>query len=145
MIEIDHSIINVITAHAERDYPHECGGMLIGDFGIGKKRVVEVFPLENAHEIEARRDRILILPRDVLRAERYAREQGLDIVGYYHSHPDDSAAPSQYDLDHALPVWSYVIVSVRGGKSADVRSWEMENDRTRFIEEKIDQQLTASR
>jgi proteasome lid subunit RPN8/RPN11 len=143
VIEIDHSIINEITAHAEQDYPHECGGMLIGEFGVGIKRVVEVFPLENAREIEARRDRILILPREVLRAERYARAHGLDVVGYYHSHPDDSAVPSQYDLDHALPVWSYVIVSVKDGKAADVRSWEMESDRSRFVEEEIGEHLAA--
>ena len=144
MIEIDHSIINSITDHAERDYPHECGGMLIGKFGVGKKHITEAFPLQNAREIEARHDRILILPQEVLRAERYARERGLDVVGYYHSHPDDTAVPSQYDLDHALPVWSYVIVSVRAGKAADVRSWEMDNDRSRFVEEEIEQQLATA-
>ena len=144
MIEIEHSIINAIKAHAEQDYPHECGGMLIGKFDAGKKHVVEAFPLQNAREIEARHDRILILPTEVLRAERYARERGLEVVGYYHSHPDDSAVPSKYDLDHALPVWSYVIVSVRDGIAADVRSWEMESDRTRFIEEEINQQLATA-
>ena len=137
MIEIDQTIIDAISAHAERDYPHECGGMLIGKFEEGKKTVVETFPLENAREEEARHNRVLILPKDVLRAEKYAREKKLDVVGYYHSHPDDRAIPSQYDLDHALPVWSYIIASVLKGKVDDIASWEMENDRTRFNEEEM--------
>lgn len=137
MIEVNQKIIGAITAHAEKDYPHECGGMLIGKFIEGKKTVVETFPLENAREEEARHNRVLILPTDVLRAERYALEQKLDVVGYYHSHPDDRAVPSQYDLDHALPVWSYIIASVLNGKVDDIASWEMENDRSRFNEEEI--------
>jgi len=70
MIEVSQKVIEAITAHAEKDYPHECGGMLIGTFAGGPKTVVETFPLENAREEEERHDRILILPKDVLRAER---------------------------------------------------------------------------
>ncbi len=143
MIEINQQSIEAITAHAERDYPHECGGMLIGTFEEGEKTVVETFPLENAREDEARHNRVLILPKDVMRAERYAREKKLDVVGYYHSHPEDFGVPSQYDLDHALPVWSYVIASVLQGKLVDIRSWEMENDRSRFTEEPITDQATT--
>lgn len=142
MIQIDESVERGITEHAERDYPHECGGMLIGHFAEGKKTVVEIFPLENAREEEARHNRVLILPKDVLRAERYAREKKLDVVGYYHSHPESPAIPSQYDLDHALPVWSYIIVSVIERKVVDIRSWVMENDRSKFNEEPVG---TASR
>lgn len=143
MIILNEQILNAITAHAERDYPHECGGMLIGQFSDDRKTVIETFPLENAREEDARHDRILILPKDVLRAERYAREKKLDVVGYYHSHPDDKAVPSQYDLDHALPVWSYVIASVIEGKVVDIRSWEMENDRSKFNEEKLERRRPA--
>jgi proteasome lid subunit RPN8/RPN11 len=85
---------------------------------------------------------VLILPTDVLKAERYARERKLDVIGYYHSHPDDRAVPSQYDLEHALPVWSYIIASVLQGKAVDVRSWEMEDDRSKFDEEELIQVLT---
>lgn len=144
MIELSQRVIKAITVHAERDYPHECGGMLIGHFAEGKKTVMEILPLENAREEEARHNRVLILPKDVLRAERYAREKKLDLVGYYHSHPDDKAVPSQYDLDHALPVWSYVIASVIEGQVVDYRSWEMENDRSKFNEELIERVLTHS-
>jgi proteasome lid subunit RPN8/RPN11 len=138
MISLSEQLIEQIEAHGERDYPHECGGMLIGHFDDEKgKRVVELLPMENASEESTRHNRVLILPKDVLRAERYARSKKLDVVGYYHSHPDDKAVPSQFDLDHALPVWSYVIVSVLQGKAVDVRSWEMENDRSKFNEQEI--------
>lgn len=137
MIRLKGDHIEAIRAHGEKTYPHECGGMLIGEFAAdGLKTVFEIFPLENSSE-EDQRNRVLLLPKDVLRAEKYARENKLDVIGYYHSHPDDNAIPSGYDLDHALPVWSYVIVSVREGKAVDVRSWEMENDRTKFNEETI--------
>jgi len=68
-------------------------------------------------------------------ADKKAREKGLDVIGYYHSHPDDEALPSQFDLDHALPVWSYIIVSVRDSKAVDWNAWEMENDRSKFNKE----------
>ena len=144
MILLTQQIISEIAEHAERDYPHECGGMLIGRFEGGRKTVIETFPLENAREKEARHNRVLILPKDVLRAEKYARENELDVVGYYHSHPDDHAIPSKYDLDHALPVWSYVIASVIEGKLADIQSWEMENDRSKFNKEGIEVETQAT-
>lgn len=137
MIYLSEEHINQIEAHGERTFPYECGGMLVGRFEEGRKSVVELLPMENAMTESEQHNRVLILPKDVLRAERYARSRGLDVIGYYHSHPDHPAIPSQFDLDHALPVWTYIIVSVREGKAADVRAWEMENDRSKFNEEKI--------
>ena len=141
MIYLTEEHKKAIESHGEATYPYECGGMLIGHLAEnGERTVVETFPLENS-STEDQKNRVLILPKDVLRAERYARSQKLDVIGYYHSHPEDVAVPSQYDLDHALPVWSYIIVSVLQGKAADLRSWVMENDRSKFNEEKI--QLTT--
>ena len=138
MIEISEELLAEIKAHGEKTYPYECGGMLIGHFAAnGEKSVVELLPMENAMDEAERHNRVLILPKDVLRAERYAREKKLDVVGYYHSHPDDEARPSQFDLDHALPVWSYIIVSVLQGKAVAVRSWQMEDDRSNFNEEDL--------
>ena len=93
--------------------------------------------MENAMAEGEQHNRVLILPKDVLKAERYARSQKLDVIGYYHSHPDCPAIPSQFDLDHALPVWTYIIVSVEDKKAVDVRAWEMENNRSKFNEEEI--------
>jgi len=138
MISLKGEHKTTIESHAEATYPYECGGMLIGHFNAdGSKSVVETFPLENS-STEDQRNRVLILPKDVMRAERRARSLKLDVVGYYHSHPDDTAIPSQYDLDHALPVWSYIIVSVIDGKALDFRSWVMEDDRSRFNVEEFE-------
>ncbi len=137
MLLLENKIIDAIAAHSERDYPSECGGMLIGEFLNGHKVVRETFPLQNAREEAARHNRVLILPGDVLKAEKFARETNREVIGYYHSHPDDAAVPSQYDLDHALPVWSYVIASVIKGRFDNIRSWELQHDRARFDEEQI--------
>jgi proteasome lid subunit RPN8/RPN11 len=137
MVYLTEEHIKQIEAHGERTFPYECGGMLIGRFEDGKKSVVELLPMENAMSEAEQHNRVLILPKDVLRAERFAREKKLDVVGYYHSHPDHPAIPSQFDLDHALPVWTYIIVSVESGKAVDTRAWEMENDRSKFNEEEI--------
>src|SRR3982751_257942 len=144
MIRLSEEHLDAIRMHGEATYPNECGGMLIGKFEVeGGKTVVETFPLENSSE-EDQRNRVLLSPKDVLRSEKYARESKLDVIGYYHSHPDDRAVPSQYDLDHALPVWSYIIVSVLEGKSVDIRSWEMENDRSKFNEEEFEEVRTVT-
>ncbi len=137
MIILTEEHIKQIEKHGEQTYPNECGGMLIGRFENEKKTVVELLPMENAMSEAEQHNRVLITPKDVLRAERFAREKKLDVVGYYHSHPDHPARPSQFDLDHALPVWTYIIVAVEKGKAVDLRSWEMENDRSRFNEEEI--------
>ncbi len=130
--------LSAIERHAEADYPHECGGLLLGHLDGERKTVVETRPMVNTADVESRHDRILIDPRELMRAEREARGKGLDVIGYYHSHPDDEAVPSQFDLDHALPVWSYIIVSVRDRKAVDWNSWVMENDRTMFNKEHVD-------
>ena len=138
MLYLTNEHIKQIERHGEQTYPFECGGMLIGHFAAGgEKSIVELLPMENASEESEKHNRVLILPKDVLQAERYAREKTLDVIGYYHSHPDHPARPSQFDLDHALPVWTYIIVSVSKGKAVDVRAWEMENDRSKFNEEKL--------
>ncbi len=137
MIHLIEEHLELIREHGERTYPHECGGMLIGRFDDGQKSLVELLPMENAMREEERHNRVLIPPKDVLRAERYARSQRLDVIGYYHSHPDHPAVPSQFDLDHALPVWTYIIVSVEKGRAVDLRAWEMQSDRSRFDEEEV--------
>jgi proteasome lid subunit RPN8/RPN11 len=138
MIELNKQQLDEVCEHGERDYPHECCGLLIGRFEAdGRKMVVEVYPISNAREEEAKRNRFLIKPEELMRGERHARERKLDVVGFYHSHPDHPAAPSQFDLEHAWPVYSYIIVSVREGRAVDLRSWEMEADRSRFNEEEI--------
>jgi proteasome lid subunit RPN8/RPN11 len=139
MIELRDSHLNEIREHGERDYPFECCGLLIGRFSDGKKTVAETYPISNAREEEAKRNRFLIRPEELLRGEKLARQKGLDVVGFYHSHPDDKARPSQYDLDHAWPTYSYIIASILEGQAVDVQSWEMTHDRNSFEPEVISQ------
>ncbi len=138
MIELSQQQLNEIRRHGERDYPYECCGLLIGRFAeAGRKVVTETYSISNAREEAAKRNRFLIQPEELMRGEKYARERRLDVVGFYHSHPDHPAVPSQYDLEHAWPTYSYIIVSVRQGSASDLFSWELEADRSRFNSEEI--------
>jgi proteasome lid subunit RPN8/RPN11 len=139
LIRIDQECANQIRRHGGRDYPYECCGLLIGKFERdGSKLVLETYAISNAREDEAKRNRFLIQPEEVLRGEKYARDNGLEVVGFYHSHPDSPAAPSQYDLEHAWPVYSYIIVSTTIDDVVDFRSWEQRTDRSKFDEEAIE-------
>jgi len=137
VITIAEPHLTEMHAHGERDYPYECCGLMLGRFAEARKQVVETYAISNAREEEAKRNRFLIRPEELMRGEKYARDQGLDVVGFYHSHPDDVAVPSQYDLEHAWPTYSYIVMSVAQGHAVDLRSWEMAADRSRFIEEEI--------
>ncbi len=130
---------NEIAAHGERDYPYECCGLLLGSFSeeSGGKVCCEIYPISNAREEEAKRNRFLIRPEELMRGEKYAASKRLDVVGFYHSHPDHPAVPSAYDLDHAWPVYSYIVVAVKSGRAEDMLSWEIQPDRSRFNEEQI--------
>jgi Predicted metal-dependent protease of the PAD1/JAB1 superfamily len=137
MIELNERQLTEMREHGQRDYPFECCGLMLGRFAEGRKVVAQTYPISNAREEEAKRNRFLIRPEELMRGEKYARENGFDVVGFYHSHPDDRAIPSQYDLEHAWPTYSYIVVSVEKGQAVDLRSWEMESDRSRFNEEEI--------
>ena len=121
-----------IRAHGQETYPHECCGAMLGTDGV----VLEACPLPNTTE-EGPRRRFLVSPQDYRAAERHATDQGLELLGFYHSHPDHPARPSQYDLDHAWPVFSYVILSVREGAAQELTSWRLRADRSSFDEEPI--------
>ena len=138
MIFVPKEQLVAIREHGVRDYPYECCGLLLGRFAEDGKIVQETYPISNAREESARRNRFLITPEEVMRGERYARDHDLEVVGFYHSHPDSPAVPSKYDLEHAWPTYSYIIVSTSEGQSGDLFSWEQEADRSRFNEEKIE-------
>ena len=137
MIAVNDEQLMEMRAHGERDYPYECCGLMLGKFESGHKKVLETYPISNAREEAAKRNRFLIRPEELMGGEKYAREQGLDVVGFYHSHPDDVAVPSQYDLEHAWPTYSYIVMSVEQARAVDLRSWEMESDRSQFNKEEI--------
>ena len=137
MITITQKDLAAIRAHGISDYPYECCGLLLGRFEPDVKVVTETFPISNAREESAKRNRFLIEPEELMRGERYARAHDLEVVGFYHSHPDSPAVPSQYDLEHAWPTYSYIIVSTSADRASDLFSWEQEPDRSRFNQEEI--------
>ena len=128
--------MEAIRRHGEAAYPEECCGFLLGRTGGASTAVERVVPVDNERQ-DSRHNRFLIHPETVLAAHKEARALGLDVVGYYHSHPDHPAQPSEFDREHAWPGLSYVIVAVRSGKAEEARSWRLSDDRERFEEEEI--------
>ena len=125
-----------IHDHAKEAYPEECAGALIG-MDVGEtKIVVDVWRAENTHE-EDRGRRFLIEPLKIKEFEERAQERDMDLLGFYHSHPDHPAKPSEYDREHAWPYYSYVIASVGKNEVEDMRSWVLRDDRSGYDEEPI--------
>lgn len=131
-IRIAPELVDRIRAHGRGTYPEECCGALLGRSGV----VEALEPIDNASTGERRR-RFLVGPDDYRRAEAAAVAAGLDLLGFYHSHPDHPAEPSEFDRDHAWPNFSYVIVSVDGKEAGAIRSWRLRSDRSEFTEETI--------
>jgi proteasome lid subunit RPN8/RPN11 len=127
-----------IRGHGAETYPHECCGALLGrEIADDLREIVGLFPLVNRRD-DSPRNRFSVTSDDVRDAEKSAREQGVDVLGWYHSHPDHPAKPSQYDQDHAWPWYSYVIVSVANGEPQDMTSWRLADDRSRFTAEDLE-------
>ena len=136
MIRFGAGVTGAICRHAEATYPEECCGVLLGRLAGQAREVVEALPRENS-STEERARRFLITAEDYRAAERAAGERGLTLSGFYHSHPDHPARPSQYDVEHALPWHSYVIVAVTQGRAAETTSWVLADDRSRFDPEPL--------
>ncbi|MCL2054466.1 MAG: M67 family metallopeptidase [Oscillospiraceae bacterium] len=136
MIYLSEEIKSLIKTEGEKAYPNECCGVVYGNYGDCKK-AISIEPIVNASEGGEQYHRFLITAEAMLNAELRARELKLDILGFYHSHPDHPAAPSEYDREHALPFYSYIIVSVANGKAGDFTSWELSSDRENFFSEEI--------
>ncbi len=126
-----------MVRHCEDAYPFEGCGILLGRAEDERKTVVDVLPTGNAREEGAQHNRYLIPPEQTLEGELAAEERGLEVVGYFHSHPDHPPRPSEHDRENAWPWYSYLIVSVRDGRAAGHRSWQLREDRTGFDEEAL--------
>jgi proteasome lid subunit RPN8/RPN11 len=133
LLRLDEALADAIRVHGAETYPHECCGALIGRFEDGAHVVTSLVPLPNTTE-EGPRRRFLVRPVDYRVAENRAAELGRQLLGFYHSHPDHPARPSQYDLDHAWPTFAYVIVSVQRGVGREMTVWFLADDRSAFIE-----------
>lgn len=135
-LKIGASDMSHIHEHAKEAYPEECAGVLVGMDTGEMKVVVDVWRADNTHEGERER-RFLIEPLKIKEFEDNARERDLDILGFYHSHPDEAARPSEYDRDHAWPYYSYIITSVSGDRINETNSWLLKDDRSGYDLEEV--------
>ncbi len=137
MLKIKKELIEEIAREGEAGYPFEICGFILGkiDYKNNIREAEEVFQVENKNK-ERANDRFEIDPKDYLKVEDYADKKGIQIIGIYHTHPDHPDRPSQTDLMFAQPDMSYIIMSIKNGKSSNWRSWELENDH--FIEEEVE-------
>jgi proteasome lid subunit RPN8/RPN11 len=138
VLRIREELSERIRAHGGETYPHECCGALLGKDGDGgrAREVAEIVPLTNQRN-DSPRNRFSITPEDVRDAETAARNAGLDLIGWYHSHPDAPARPSEFDREHAWPWYSYIIVSVQERVPRDMNSWRLADDRGHYDAEEI--------
>jgi proteasome lid subunit RPN8/RPN11 len=143
MLELNPSQLQQIKTHAEQVYPHECCGILIGRRELDRYITIEAICTANEWEdsnlqdvfttnsdrVNSLRDRYIISPIEILHAQQRSRDRNLDIIGFFHSHPDCAAVPSEFDRRYAWDVYSYPIVSVIQGTAVDIRSWRLDIDR----------------
>jgi len=136
-VKIPNDILKRIEAHGKRSYREECCGVLLGKVVDSDKIVEDILEIENERQDERQR-RFLITPEAYIDADKEARRRGLEILGFYHSHPDHPAHPSQYDLEHAWGWFSYLITRVEKGEPKETTSWVLREDRSTFDQEEIE-------
>ena len=129
--------MSAIRAHGEETYPNECCGIVIGTIGPDENvTVARVTPARNLRD-DSPQNRFEIDPGDFVKADRQARADKLSVVGFYHSHPDSPAKPSEYDREHAWPGYCYIIAFVNKGTAEDMTNWRLADDRSGFIKDEI--------
>ncbi len=142
-MKIERPLLVKLQSHGERTYPEECCGILVGTINDDDPIVREVIEIDNSQE-ENRRRRFFVTPEQYRRSEELADQRGMTLLGFYHSHPDHPAFPSAFDTDHALPWFTYVIVSVLHGHAGKVTAWLLQESRTQFDERPMEV-LSASK
>lgn len=137
LLKISEQLAGRIRAHGVETYPYECCGAILGRDGEAAREVLDLMPLANRRD-DSPRNRFEVTSEDVRLAEKAACAQNLELIGWYHSHPDHPARPSEYDRDHAWPWYSYIIVSVQSGQPRDMNSWRLRDDRSAYDPEAIE-------
>ena len=135
MIRMKRALRERIDTELEQMYPEEGGGFLLGVHDGAELIVYDVHPVRNVARSEDRSHRYSMTPADWMALEDDAEERGLTLLGYFHSHPDAPAVPSDFDREHALPYFRYLIVSVQARAAVEWRVWLLSPGRDRFEEE----------
>jgi proteasome lid subunit RPN8/RPN11 len=134
-ITVPRRVYNEIVSHAKDSYPNECCGVLIGNT-LGSRKVFSSERATNINE-ERARDRYILDPMELNIIDKTARASNLDIIGFYHSHPDHTDRPSEFDRKEGQPGYTYMIVSVLEGTDVAVRCWIFDEEGDPFKEEII--------
>jgi proteasome lid subunit RPN8/RPN11 len=142
MIVIEKKPLDEMYKDALQSFPDECCGFFLGKEVDEERMITDVLIVNNSKEGDKRR-RFEISPKNYLNAEKFADENGLQLLGVYHSHPNHPAVPSEHDRIAAQPFFSYIIISVKENKIADLCSWRL-NDSFQFEEEAIENQLSIN-
>jgi len=134
-IEITAASNEGMSAHAVGTFPNECCGFFFGTSKNDRKLVTEIRPVLNVKKGDQRR-KFSIDPFDYMKAEKYAHENQLELLGIYHSHPLHPANPSEHDLKQAMPFFSYIILSTQPQLVINITSWQLNENRD-FIREEL--------
>ena len=126
LVVINGELQRRIFEQMEATYPNEGGGFLLGEAEADAVTVRDIIQVRNVFAAEEQHHRYAMTPQDWMRLEDQADERGLSLIGYYHSHPDSPAVPSEYDREHALPNFVYIITSVMMARAADMRAWRLQ-------------------
>jgi proteasome lid subunit RPN8/RPN11 len=126
-----------IESEGAKAYPNECCGILVGTEKNGRREVDDLWPVDNSFEQGEQFHRFSITPKVLMQAERKVAAAGKLVLGFYHSHPDHPARPSEYDREHAWPFYSYIIVSIAKGEPVDMTSWVLEESTSVFSRQDI--------
>ena len=131
---LNKDLMDKMVDHALDSYPMECCGFVFGNDQPDGRMITEVHTTPNSKQGDQRR-RFEVNPRDYLKAERYALEKDITLLGIYHSHPDHPAVPSVHDLKQAVPFFSYLILSTEKEQVKKTTSWQLYHEQ--FEEEEI--------
>ena len=137
MLRLGHSHYDSLRQHGEETYPHECCGVLLGRFDDDGTRIVTSLARAGNTRIDSPQNRYNIDPKELVRIQREGREREEDIIGFYHSHPDHPAVPSEYDREHGLPFFHYVVLAVGPESPGEIASYVLSEDRGVFEREEL--------
>jgi proteasome lid subunit RPN8/RPN11 len=132
VVRLSQTLQQRIFKQMEATFPNEGGGFLLGTKQGADTLIQDVIQVENVFETEEQYHRYAMTPQNWMKMEDEAEARNLTLVGYYHSHPNHVAIPSEFDRDHALPNFIYIITSVMAGEAVEMLVWELAHDRSRF-------------
>ncbi|MGH7884805.1 MAG: Mov34/MPN/PAD-1 family protein [Thermodesulfobacteriota bacterium] len=149
VVKISSSAYNGMIENSEQGYPYEVCGVMIGKDNIIShfkkcKNLVNEDAIQTEWKSEKEldksrmKDRFELDPKSFLEADNWARENGLEILGIYHSHPDHPSKPSETDREVASPGWGYIIFSINNGKYNDARIWYIRESDFQFEEKEFE-------